>query len=182
MEISSKDQIVNYFVNGVKKKLLIGVENEKFLFQEKNNFRANYLDIKKVLEIFKKKYQWNDVKENENIIGLKIDGKSISLEPGNQIELSGAKLSNIHEVCSESHDFQNKLDKICKEIGFKTVSIGYDPVTKLSDAPNNPKERYKLMTEEMPKKGKLSLNMMYQTSGTQINLDYLSESDFKKKI
>ena len=64
MEISSKDQIVNHFLTGVKKKLLIGVENEKFLFQEKNNFRANYLDKKKVLEIFKKKYQWNEVKEN----------------------------------------------------------------------------------------------------------------------
>ncbi len=182
MEISSKDQIINHFVTGVKKNLLIGVENEKFLFQEKNNFRANYIDIKKVLEIFKRKYQWNEVKENENIIGLKIGGKSISLEPGNQIELSGAKLSNIHEVCSESHDFQNKLDKISKELGFKTVSIGYDPVTKLSDAPNNPKERYKLMTKEMPNGGKLSLNMMYQTSGTQINLDYLSEDDFKKKF
>ncbi len=137
-----------------KKKLLIGVENEKFLFQEKSNIRANYSDIKKVLEIFKKKYEWSEIKENENIIGLKIDGKSISLEPGNQIELSGAKLSNIHEICSESYDFQNRLDKICKELGLKTVSIGYDPVTKLSDAPNNPKERYKLMTKEMPKGGK----------------------------
>jgi len=182
MEINSKDQIINYFIAGAKKKLLIGVENEKFLFQEKSNFRANYLDIKKVLEIFKKKYEWSEIKENENIIGLKIDGKSISLEPGNQIELSGAKLSNIHEICSESYDFQNRLDKICKELGLKTVSIGYDPVTKLSDAPNNPKERYKLMTKEMPKGGKLSLNMMYQTSGTQINLDYLSEDDFKKKF
>ena len=38
------------------------------------------------------------------------------------------------------------------------------------------------MTKEMPKGGKLSLNMMYQTSGTQINLDYLSEDDFKKKF
>ena len=38
------------------------------------------------------------------------------------------------------------------------------------------------MTNEMPKNGKLSLNMMYQTSGTQINLDYLSENDFKKKF
>ena len=94
----------------------------------------------------------------------------------------GAKLSNIHEICSESYDFQNKLDKACKELGLKTISIGYDPVTKLSDAPNNPKERYKLMTKEMPKGGKLSLNMMYQTSGTQINLDYLSEVDFKKKF
>ena len=182
MEINSKDQIINYFLSGAKKNVFIGVENEKFLFQEKNNVRATYSDIKKIFEIFKKKFEWKEVKENENIVGLKIDGKSISLEPGNQIELSGDKLSNIHEVCSESYDFQNKLDQICKEIGLKTMSIGYDPITKLSNAPKNPKQRYKLMTKEMPKGGKLSLNMMYQTSGTQINLDYLSEDDFKKKF
>ena len=182
MEINTKDQIINYFLSGAKKNVFIGVENEKFLFQEKNNVRATYSDIKKVFEIFKKKFEWKEVKENENIVGLKIDGKSISLEPGNQIELSGDKLSNIHEVCSESYDFQNKLDQICKEIGLKTMSIGYDPITKLSNAPKNPKQRYKLMTKEMPKGGKLSLNMMYQTSGTQINLDYLSEDDFKKKF
>ena len=182
MEINSKDQIINYFLSGAKKNVFIGVENEKFLFQEKNNVRATYSDIKKVFEYFKKKFEWEEVKENENIVGLKIDGKSISLEPGNQIELSGDKLSNIHEVCSESYDFQNQLDQICKEIGLKTMSIGYDPITKLSNTPNNPKQRYKLMTKEMPKGGKLSLNMMYQTSGTQINLDYLSEDDFKKKF
>ena len=182
MEINSKDQIINYFLSGAKKNIFIGVENEKFLFQEKNNVRATYSDIKKVFEILIKKFEWKEVKENENIVGLKIDGKSISLEPGNQIELSGDKLSNIHEVCSESYDFQNQLDQICKEIGLKTMSIGYDPITKLNNAPKNPKQRYKLMTKEMPKGGKLSLNMMYQTSGTQINLDYLSEDDFKKKF
>ena len=182
MEINSKDQIINYFLSGAKKNVFIGVENEKFLFQEKNNTRATYSDLKKVFEILIKKFEWKEVKENENIVGLKTDGKSISLEPGNQIELSGDKLSNIHEVCSESYDFQNQLDQICKEIGLKTMSIGYDPITKLSNAPKNPKQRYKLMTKEMPKGGKLSLNMMYQTSGTQINLDYLSEDDFKKKF
>ena len=182
MEINSKDQIINYFLSGAKKNIFIGVENEKFLFQEKNNVRATYSDIKKVFEILIKKFEWKEVKENENIVGLKTDGKSISLEPGNQIELSGDKLSNIHEVCSESYDFQNQLDQICKEIGLKTMSIGYDPITKLNNAPKNPKQRYKLMTKEMPKGGKLSLNMMYQTSGTQINLDYLSEDDFKKKF
>ena len=182
MEINSKDQIINYFLSGAKKNVFIGVENEKFLFQEKNNVRATYSDVKKVFEILIKKFEWKEVNENENIVGLKIDGKSISLEPGNQIELSGDKLSNIHEVCSESYDFQNKLDQICKEIGLKTMSIGYDPITKLSNAPKNPKQRYRLMTKEMPKGGKLSLNMMYQTSGTQINLDYLSEDDFKKKF
>ena len=62
------------------------------------------------------------------------------------------------------------------------MATGYDPVTKLKDAPNNPKERYKIMTNEMPKGGELSLNMMYQTSGTQVNMDYSSEEDFKKKF
>jgi glutamate--cysteine ligase len=38
------------------------------------------------------------------------------------------------------------------------------------------------MTKEMPKKGKLSLDMMYRTCGTQINLDYYSEEDFIKKF
>ena len=38
------------------------------------------------------------------------------------------------------------------------------------------------MTNEMPKGGELSLNMMYQTSGTQVNMDYSSEEDFKKKF
>ena len=38
------------------------------------------------------------------------------------------------------------------------------------------------MTKEMPKKGKLSLDMMYRTCGTQINLDYYSEEDFTKKF
>ena len=36
------------------------------------------------------------------------------------------------------------------------------------------------MTKEMPKNGSLSLEMMYQTAGTQINIDYKHEEDFKK--
>ena len=45
------------------------------------------------------------INENKNVIGLTKGGKNITLEPGNQIELSGEKLNNIHEACSESHDY-----------------------------------------------------------------------------
>ena len=34
------------------------------------------------------------------------------------------------------------------------------------------------MTKEMPKNNNLSLEMMYQTAGTQINLDYSDEKNF----
>ena len=182
MEIKSKNQIIDHFFSGCKTELLIGVENEKFLFREVDHKRVNYLDIKDVLNLYAKKYNWEKIFENENIIGLNLEGKSITLEPGNQIELSGDKYRNIHGVCSESYDFQSKLDVICKDLKLKTIAVGYDPFSKLAEAPNNPKQRYEIMTKEMPKNGKYSLNMMYQTSGTQINLDYTSEEDFKKKF
>ena len=182
MEIKSKNQIIDHFFSGCKTELLIGVENEKFLFREVDHKRVNYLDIKEVLNLYAKKYNWEKIFENENIIGLNLEGKSITLEPGNQIELSGDKYRNIHGVCSESYDFQSKLDVICKDLKLKTIAVGYDPFSKLAEAPNNPKQRYEIMTKEMPKNGKYSLNMMYQTSGTQINLDYTTEEDFKKKF
>ena len=62
------------------------------------------------------------------------------------------------------------------------MSVSFDPVSNLKKVPKTPKQRYKIMTQEMPKNGKLSLEMMYQTAGTQINLDYLSEKDFSKKF
>ena len=182
MQIKSKQNIIDYFNDGIKKNLFIGVENEKFLFEKGSNKRAKYNKVRQVLEKLKNKFKWEEIKEGENLVGLKFDGKSISIEPGNQIELSGDRLENIHKVCSESYSFQNQLEKVCEEIGLKTLSIGYDPFNNLKDVPNNPKQRYKLMTAEMPKNGELSLNMMYQTSGTQINLDYLSEEDFIKKF
>ena len=182
MFINTKEKIINYFRSGIKKKLLIGVENEKFLFSKKSNKRASYTEVKKVLSLLKSKFNWKPIKEKNNLIGLSYRGKSISLEPGNQIELAGYKLKSIHEVCFEGNLFQNQLNDVCEKVGLESIAIGYDPYTKLNKAPNNPKARYKIMTKEMPKGGKLSLNMMYKTAGTQINLDYLSENDFIKKF
>ena len=181
MKVNLKEDLIKYFESGFKKKFFIGVENEKFIFDRKTNKRLNYKQTKKVL-VFLEKFGWRKVNEDKNLIGLTYKGKSITLEPGNQIELAGDKLKTIHDVCSESFLFQNQLIKACKKFNYKTISIGYDPITKLEDVPGNPKKRYKVMTNEMPKGGNLSLNMMYQTSGTQINLDYKSELDFQKKF
>ena len=38
------------------------------------------------------------------------------------------------------------------------------------------------MTRDMPLGGELSLDMMYRTCGTQLNIDYSSEEDFVKKF
>ncbi len=182
MKIESKEQIINYFISGNKNEQLIGVENEKFLFKTNSNKRAEYSDLLKIFTIFIDRFDWQPIKEDNNIIGLKKNGKAITLEPGNQIELSGEKLTNIHEVCAESYEFQDKLNLASKEVNLTTLSVGYDPFSNLDNIPNNPKKRYRVMTKEMPRNGKLSLDMMYLTAGTQINIDYKSEDDFKKKF
>ena len=181
--IISKENIIEYFKSGIKdeKNFKIGIEHEKFLFNSKNNRRIDYPKVREMFSALNE-FGWSPNKEKGNIIGLTKEGKNITLEPGNQIELSGEKLNNIHEACAESHDYLFELRQVTKKLGINIVSTGFDPISKLDEIPNNPKERYKLMTKDMPLGGKLSLDMMYRTCGTQLNIDYSSEEDFFKKF
>ena len=181
--INNKEQIIEYFKLGIKnsKDFKIGIEHEKFLFNNQNNKRVNYSKIKEMFSALLE-FGWNPILEKNNIIGLNKGGKNITIEPGNQIELSGEKLNNIHEACAESHDYLFELKQVTKKLNVSIVSAGFDPISKLNEIPNNPKQRYKLMTKSMPTGGKLSLDMMYRTCGTQLNVDYNSEEDFVKKF
>tara|TARA_B100000674_G_scaffold361026_1_gene303786 strand:+ start:2769 stop:4064 length:1296 start_codon:yes stop_codon:yes gene_type:complete len=181
--INSKKLIIDYFFSGKKhhENFKIGVEHEKFLFDGENNKRIDYL---KVNEMFSAliEFGWNPILEKKNIIGLNKENKNITLEPGNQIELSGEKLDNIHEACAESQDYLFELKQVTKKLNINIVSSGFDPISDLNEIPNNPKQRYKLMTKDMPLGGEMSLDMMYRTCGTQLNIDYASEKDFIKKF
>ena len=181
--LENKSDIVDYFNNGCKKEkhLKIGVEHEKFFFENKSNNRINFSTVLKIFD-YLTKFGWKPIKEEQDIVSLSRGDQKITLEPGNQIELSGARLDNIHLTCDESYKFLEELKEVCDHLNLKMMSISFDPSSKLQDVSQTPKKRYKIMTEEMPKKGKLSLEMMYQTTGTQINLDYISESDFSKKF
>ncbi len=181
--ITSKEQIINHFKSGIKNKnnFKIGIEHEKFLFNVKDNKRIDYLKIKEMF-VTLNEFGWKPIFEKGNIISLNKDGKNITLEPGNQIELSGDKLNNIHEACAESQDYLFELRQVTKKLKIKIVSAGFDPISKIEDIPNNPKQRYKLMTKEMPLGGEHSLDMMYRTCGTQLNVDFNSEKDFIKKF
>ncbi len=181
--INNKEQIIQFFKSGIKnsKNFKIGIEHEKFLFDNKNDKRINYLKIREMFSALLE-FGWNPILEKNNIIGLNKGGKNITLEPGNQIELSGEKLNNIHEACAESYDYLFELKQVTKKLNISIVSAGFDPISNLNEIPNNPKQRYKLMTKNMPKGGELSLDMMYRTCGTQLNIDYNSEEDFIKKF
>ena len=181
--IENKSQLIQYFIDGIKKSnnQRIGVEHEKFLFNKNDFKRIDYNQLKKVFELLEDK-GWEPEYEKDKIVGLKRENKKITTEPGFQYELSGAPFKNIHSVCSENSSHFNELKEVLNSTSITTSSIAYDPFNKLIDVPKSPKERYKIMTSEMPKGGKLSLDMMYKTAGIQINYDYTSEEDFNKKF
>ena len=181
--INSKEQIIQYFKSGIKKTkdFKIGIEHEKFLFNNNNNKRVDYSKIKEMFSALLE-FGWNPILEKRNIIGLNKGEKNITLEPGNQLELSGEKLNHIHEACAESQDYLFELQQVTQKLNINIVSSGFDPISKLDEIPNNPKQRYKIMTKDMPLGGEHSLDMMYRTCGTQLNIDYDSEEDFIKKF
>ena len=181
MNTKIKTRFIEYFIKGIKKpeQLKIGVEHERFLLKKKKKTRITYEKLKQLFEKLKKK-GWMPILEKKNIVGLKKGKQQITTEPGLQCELSGAPLENIHQVCNESSNYLAEIKEASLGLDINTASVGFDPFNKLAAVPINPKERYKIMTNEMPKGGELSLEMMYRTCGIQINYDYTSEANFEK--
>ena len=52
--INSKEQIIEYFQSGIKKTkdFRIGIEHEKFLFNNQDNKRINYSKVKDMFAAF----------------------------------------------------------------------------------------------------------------------------------
>ena len=150
-----------------------------FYLRVKKKKRISYNKLKQLFENLKKK-NWKPILEKENIVGLKRDNQQITTEPGLQCELSGEPLENIHQVCNESSNYLKEFEEASYGLDINTASIGFDPFNDLNSIPKNPKERYEIMTKEMPKGGERSLDMMYRTCGIQINYDYSSEKNFEK--
>tara|TARA_B100000965_G_C19552244_1_gene740564 strand:- start:259 stop:1617 length:1359 start_codon:yes stop_codon:yes gene_type:complete len=182
------DEILDWFRSGEKKKddWLIGTEHEKFLFKKNNFQRLKYdekFGIKTILEEISTDQNWEPIKEKNNLIGLKHKtGSSISLEPGGQLELSGAPLKNLHDTCKEAGTHLDLMKKLSEKFNFVMLGIGHDPKSRIDEIDWMPKERYKIMNQYMPKVGKFGLDMMIRTCTIQVNLDYCNEDDMIKKF
>lgn len=187
--IENRDDLVRYLESGSKPRdqWRIGTEHEKFCFCTESHERLPYdgpKGIGQILSVFKEKHGWTPDYEGDNIIALQDPetGGSISLEPGGQLELSGAPLETVHQTCTEVNVHLEQVLEIGEELDVGFLGLGFDPVTRLDEVPRMPKGRYDIMSAYMPKVGTLGLEMMYRTSTVQTNLDFSSESDMVKKL
>lgn len=127
---------------------------------------------------------WKPILDEGNIIGLvgSVGQGAISLEPGGQFELSGAPLQTIGHTYREVMEHLTLLKKISEPLGIGFLGMGASPKWTLAETPRMPKSRYQIMTDYMPKVGKSGLDMMYRTSTVQVNLDFSSETDMRRKM
>lgn len=184
--IENKQQLIDYIAAGSKPESdwTIGTEHEKFGFCVESLKPVPYegeRSIRRILESMQE-YGWDPMMEGDYVIGLTKDGQSVTLEPGGQLELSGAMRQTLHQTCAEVSSHLRLAKAVSDKLGIGFMGMGFNPNTAREDVPIMPKGRYVIMRDYMPKKGNLGLDMMLRTSTIQVNLDYASEADMVKKF
>ena len=185
--IERHEQLAEYLAAGCKPKdqWRIGTEHEKFGYCKDTLKPLPYegeRSIHAILSGLRDQFSWTPVEEGGHLIGLEKDGANISLEPGGQLELSGATLETIHETCDEVNDHLAQVKAVADRIGAGFIGLGAAPHWTHDEMPLMPKGRYKLMDGYMQKVGSLGLQMMRRTCTVQVNLDFASEADMVQKL
>ncbi|MGC1712725.1 MAG: glutamate--cysteine ligase, partial [Methyloceanibacter sp.] len=189
--IASRDELVAYLEAGSKPKSewRIGTEHEKFGFYTADFTPVPYegdRGIRVLLQSMRDRFGWDEVLEKGSIIALRRKdcpkGGAVSLEPGGQLELSGAPLETVHQTQEELRQHLVEVGEVGRELGIGFLGLGVSPKWTLAETPIMPKERYRIMKRYMPKRGRLGLDMMFRTATVQVNLDFGSEADMVKKL
>jgi glutamate--cysteine ligase len=140
--------------------------------------------VRRVLSELQSRFGWEEDREYEHgdVIALHRDEGSITLEPGGQLELSGAPFPTTHATCREFRRHMAEVREICEPLGIVWLSMGFHPFARLAELPRVPKLRYGIMERYLPTRGSRALDMMFRTSTVQANLDYSSEDDAVRKL
>lgn len=185
--IEHHDQMAQYLADGCKPKedWRIGTEHEKFGYCTDTLKPLPYegdRSIRVMLEGLRDRHGWAPVEEGGKLIGLEKEGANISLEPGGQLELSGAPVETIHETCDEVNTHLREVKDVADEIGVGFIGLGAAPEWSHEQMDLMPKGRYKLMDGYMQKVGTMGTTMMRRTCTVQVNLDFASEADMVQKM
>jgi glutamate--cysteine ligase len=188
VEVESADELVAYLASGCKpeNQWRLGTEHEKFGYTVDDLRPLPYSgkrSINAILTGLSEQFGWQPVLENDLPIALLDDtGASITLEPGGQLELSGAILDNIHETCTEVNTHLKQVRAISEPLGIAFLGMGFQPKWRREDMQWMPKARYGIMRDYMTKMGTLGQDMMTRTCTVQVNMDFSSEADMVHKF
>ncbi|MBX2854233.1 MAG: glutamate--cysteine ligase [Rhodobacteraceae bacterium] len=185
--IERREQLSEYLASGCKprEQWRIGTEHEKFGYVVSTLAPLPYegeCSVKAVLEGLRDQFGWRPMLEGDRLLGLSKNGATVSLEPGGQLELSGAPVETIHDTCEETNQHLAEVRAVADDIGAGYLGLGVAPDWTREQAEQMPKGRYGIMRRYMAKVGTHGFDMMHRSCTIQVNLDFASEADMVLKM
>ncbi len=170
-----------------RERWLVGTEAERCAVGRADGSPLPYDGPVSVLAIFDyliREWGWEPVRELEAgpIVSLRRGDAFVTLEPGSQIELSGAPYPTVHQGKAESDAHWQELSPILEELELTWLGLGCQPFAHVEELGWVPKLRYEVMREYLPTRGSMAAEMMTKTTTVQANLDYASEEDAMRKL
>ena len=165
----------------------VGTEAERIAVVRANGERLPYEGPISVVAIFERlidEHGWEPKRERPDgpIIALSRGDGSVTLEPGSQIELSGAPFRSVYDGQAESDEHWADLAPVLEELGLVWLAVGSHPFASVEELGWVPKMRYGVMKDYMPTRGTMAGDMMTKTCTVQANLDYPSEEDAMRML
>jgi glutamate--cysteine ligase len=164
---------------------VIGTEHEKQGWWADRAERPTYggdRGIGALLTALETEAGWVATREGEDIIALGRDRATITLEPGGQLELSGAPLPTLAEMSAELDAHLSEIRAFSERFGITWSGLGYAPSGTPESGPWMPKARYGIMRRYLPTRGTRALEMMAMTATVQANYDFGDEDDAFRKL
>jgi glutamate--cysteine ligase len=110
-------------------------------------------------------------------------GDRLTVEPGGQIEFSGAAHRSIEDNARGMRRWLARLREVAGAEGMAFLACGFDPLRSLAEQQWFPKRRYAMMRPYLARRGSRAWDMMARTCAVQVNLDYGEDAeDLAKKF
>jgi glutamate--cysteine ligase len=162
---------------------MCGVEFELFGYDTRRDFqRITPTQVQRVLAGFAPSS--NDlVYEGRTLIEVNAGQMNrLTVEPGGQVEFSGAPQRRLSDVERELSRYLARLHEIAEGDCLTFLASGFDPLRTLEEQQWFPKLRYDVMRPYLAGRGARAWDMMTRTCAAQTNLDYGTDSDMAKKF
>lgn len=185
--IQGRSQLIEYLQRAEKPEVefRVGTEHEKLALYAKDLSPVPYegdRGILALLTVLRDEHGFAPLLDEGRLVGLEGDGTTITLEPGGQLELSGAPLSSLHETCKEFNDHVALMKHVSERFGIVWLGLGIHPLASVDELPRMPRQRYAIMRDYLGARDKLGLEMMHSTGTVQANFDFSSEADMARKL
>ena len=148
--VLNRSEILGLYTKGYTKPedFKIGLEYERLPINTSSYKAVDYWGkdgIAICLEQFAKKYHWDYITDQANIIGIAKEHDTITLEPGCQVEISTKPERTIFALKKKIDNINSGLNDILKSHDIHLLNYGISPFSTHKNINLIPKRRYKIM-------------------------------------